>query len=428
MMRGNMAGPRGARWRSMLRAGYAALMDPASFSRLFYRVLNVGVDPADSRQIALQKRLLTSLSLIPIPSAIAWSAVYFAAGVTLAGVLVAGHIVGTMTNLVWFARSRRYSLFLTSQLLLIIVLPWLLTLILGGFAASSVVIIWAALAPLSAVVLGNLRQASIWLIAFAALLASAAAAEPFLTPAALPDWFVTWFFALNIGAVITISFAVLYYFVRQRDVLEERAEMLFLNILPREISDALQAEQRTIASYHDAASILFADLVDFTPMAASMKPLALVDLLNEVFQCFDTLVEKYDLEKIKTIGDCYMVAAGVPRGRTDHAVAIVSLALDMQADVARQQFAGRQLAFRIGVNSGPVVAGVIGRKKFIYDLWGDAVNVASRMESQGQSGAIQITRRTYDLVAATFVCEPRGRVAVKGAGELEAWHVTGLRT
>ena len=121
------------------------------------------------------------------------------------------------------------------------------------------------------------------------------------------------------------------------------------------------------------------------------------------------MVEKYDLEKIKTIGDSYMVAAGVPRPRPDHAKAIVQLALDMRVAVAQHKFGGRQLAFRIGINSGPVVAGVIGRKKFIYDLWGDTVNVASRMESHGQSGAIQITRRTYDLIKDEFVCEAKGR-------------------
>jgi len=228
--------------------------------------------------------------------------------------------------------------------------------------------------------------------------------------------------------VIMIGFGVLYYFVGQRDYFQERSEMLLLNILPKEISEALKAGPKTIAAHHDAASILFADVVQFTPLAATMTPLQLVELLNEVFQCFDNLVEKYDLEKIKTIGDCYMVAAGVPRGRPDHATALVGLALDMQAAVAERTFGGQRLAFRMGINSGPVVAGVIGRKKFIYDLWGDAVNVASRMESQGQSGAVQITRRTYELIKDQFVCEPRGTATIKGAGELEVWHVVGRKS
>jgi adenylate cyclase len=227
--------------------------------------------------------------------------------------------------------------------------------------------------------------------------------------------------------VIAIAFVLLYYFVGQRNFFQERSEMLLLNILPKEISEALKAERRTIAAHHDAASILFADVVDFTPMAAAMTPLRLVDLLNEVFQCFDDLVEKYDLEKIKTIGDCYMVAAGVPRSRADHAQALIELALDMQEAVAARTFGGRSLAFRIGINSGPVVAGVIGRKKFIYDLWGEAVNLASRMESQGQSRTIQITRNTHELVKDAFDCEARGTIKVKGADRMEVWHVIGRK-
>jgi guanylate cyclase len=158
-----------------------------------------------------------------------------------------------------------------------------------------------------------------------------------------------------------------------------------------------------------------------------MSPAEVVNLLNEIFSHFDALVERHDLEKIKTIGDCYMAAAGVPRRRADHAQAIVRLALDMRAYVEGQTFAGRRILFRIGINSGPVLAGVIGRKKFIYDLWGDAVNTASRMESHGVGGVIQITRATYELVKNDFVCEPRGTVNVKGKGEMEVWVVTGVR-
>jgi guanylate cyclase len=151
----------------------------------------------------------------------------------------------------------------------------------------------------------------------------------------------------------------------------------------------------------------------------------LVTILEEVFLAFDGLADRYGVEKIKTIGDCYMVAAGVPRERADHAQALVALALDMLEIVASRTFGGHRLAFRIGINSGPVVAGVIGRRKFIYDLWGDAVNLASRMESHGAEGAIQITRATYELVKDAFVCEPRGLVEIKGGGRIEAWHVVG---
>ena len=263
----------------------------------------------------------------------------------------------------------------------------------------------------------------VWIVGFIALLVVGGVLDPHLTAPGLPDALITWFFVLNLTAVVTVAFALLYYFVGQRNFFQERSETLLLNILPREISETLKARPRTIAEQFDQASILFADVVEFTPMAAGMTPLSLVDLLNDVFECFDDLVEKYDLEKIKTIGDCYMVAAGVPRRRDDHAEVLVRLALDMRDAVAERSFGGRQLAFRIGVNSGPVVAGVIGRKKFIYDLWGESVNMASRMESHGVRSAVQITERTWRLVKDHFQCEDRGTIDVKGAGPTRVWHV-----
>jgi len=180
---------------------------------------------------------------------------------------------------------------------------------------------------------------------------------------------------------------------------------------------------RSGADHFEGASILFADVVDFTPMSEQMSPTELVDLLNEIFSYFDELVEKYDVEKIKTIGDCYMVASGSARPRPDHAHVLARLALDMREYVTQRRFGEHIVNLRIGINSGPVVAGVIGRKKFIYDLWGDAVNTASRMESHGSNGTIQITRATYDLIKDEFSCERRGTVYVKGKGEMEAWHI-----
>ncbi|MCW5723038.1 MAG: adenylate/guanylate cyclase domain-containing protein [Devosia sp.] len=387
----------------------------------------VGVDPGDSSDIALQKRLAVLLFVGTLPLTILWSIVYLIAGAPLTAAIPAFYSIFTPINTALFAWSRNLGVYRFSQLLVVLVLPWLVMMSMGGFKPSSVVIIWAALCPLGALLLEELRRTLLWIVGFVLLLVASAILQPYLTPVDLPESFVTWFFMLNIGSVISITFLLLYYFVGQRNFFQERAEMLLLNILPREISEALKAEQRTIAAQYDSASILFADVVEFTPMAATMTPMRLVDLLNDVFQCFDDLVETYDLEKIKTIGDCYMVAAGVPRPRTDHAHALVQLALDMRAAVASRTFGGRRLAFRIGINSGPVVAGVIGRKKFIYDLWGEAVNLASRMESHGQSGAIQITRNTYELVKDAFVCEAKGLVNVKGASQMDVWHVLGRK-
>ncbi|GBE64743.1 hypothetical protein MFM001_12050 [Mycobacterium sp. MFM001] len=387
----------------------------------------VGAAATDTNEIALQKRLAVVLCAGTLPLTALWSVIYLQMHVPLAAAIPAFYTLVTPVNTALFAWTRNLEFYRFTQLLLILILPWLLTIALGGFRPSSVVVIWAALCPLGSLLLEELRRTLLWIVGFVALLVVTAVLQPHLTPADLPDTFVTWFFVLNVGAVIAIVFGLLHYFVARRNYFQETSEMLLLNILPKEISEALKTEPRAIAAHYDGASILFADIVEFTPMAAAMTPLSLVDLLNEVFQCFDALVDKYDLEKIKTIGDCYMVAAGVPRPRADHAQALVELALDMRAEIARRTFGGRRLNFRIGINSGPVVAGVIGRKKFSYDLWGETVNMASRMESHGQSGVIHITENTFELVRGEFDCEARGPIEVKGAGRVQTWCVIGRK-
>jgi adenylate cyclase len=230
-------------------------------------------------------------------------------------------------------------------------------------------------------------------------------------------------------------FTLLALFAKQRqDALvalrgeQDRAESLLLNILPRSIAEKLKAQPQTIADQFTAASILFADVVDFTPRSEHLSPAEVVGLLDDLFSHFDTLAERYELEKIKTIGDCYMVAAGVPVPRPDHARALAMMALDMlEAMRAGEAMGDLGMELRIGINSGPVVAGVIGRKRFLYDLWGDAVNIASRMESQGTAGRIQVTRATFELLEDGFHFEPRGTVTVKGKGDMETWYLVGPR-
>jgi guanylate cyclase len=249
------------------------------------------------------------------------------------------------------------------------------------------------------------------------------------TAVAFPDDVILAFGALNIGAVSLIAFTLLATFAQQRGAAQERVEELLLNILPDEIVERLQSDRQAIADHFEEASILFADIVDFTPLSGGLEPAEIVGLLDRLFTEFDELADRYRVEKIKTIGDAYMVAAGVPRARADHAHALASMALDMRDCVrrhARSDGAGA-LELRIGINSGPVVAGVIGRRRFLYDLWGDAVNVASRMESHGVPGEIQITRATWELIREDFRCEPRGSVEIKGKGRVEAWHLIGRR-
>ena len=231
----------------------------------------------------------------------------------------------------------------------------------------------------------------------------------------------------NLVVVVIFVYYMMLYYVRQRASLLAQSDGLLRNILPDEIADRLKTSEETIADDYDSASILFADIVDFTPMSAGMTPSELVALLDEVFTGIDALVEERSLEKIKTIGDAYMVAAGVPRPREDHAQVLCDLALAVQDLVRAREFGGRQVSFRIGINSGPVVAGIIGTKKFSYDLWGDSVNTASRMESSGTAGEIQITSITKRLVEPDFFCEPRGTVEVKGKGPMKVWTLTGRR-
>ena len=239
--------------------------------------------------------------------------------------------------------------------------------------------------------------------------------------------------ALNVTVAGAVVFGLLAQFVRQREealaalrVEQDRAETLLLNILPRSIAERLKTDSATIADQFAAASILFADVVDFTPLSDRLPPAEVVGLLDHLFTHFDLLAERYAVEKIKTIGDAYMVAAGVPTPRADHAQAMALMALDMREAMRSDDDVGHLgLELRIGINSGPVVAGVIGRKRFLYDLWGDAVNMASRMESAGTPGEIQVTRATYELLRDGFELEPRGTVPIKGKGDIETWYLVG---
>lgn len=209
---------------------------------------------------------------------------------------------------------------------------------------------------------------------------------------------------------------------------QEKSERLLLNILPPTIAEQLKQEHSTIADGFAEATVLFADIVGFTKIAARVSPTELVHLLNKIFSRFDQLVEKHGLEKIKTIGDAYMVVGGLPLPRPDHAEAIALMALDMQAEI--NQFSletGEPFSIRIGINTGPVVAGVIGLKKFIYDLWGDTVNIASRMESHGIPGAIQVTPDTYELLKDKFFLQKRGVIHVKGKGEMTTYLLMGAK-
>jgi class 3 adenylate cyclase len=237
---------------------------------------------------------------------------------------------------------------------------------------------------------------------------------------------------VNVGLVAMIAgFSFYIYTIYQQaeynlELERKKSESLLHNILPVKIADRLKENPTTIADKYENTSILFADLVDFTTFSEKLFPEKVVQILNEIFSIFDDLAEKYKLEKIKTVGDAYMLVAGLPSHRQDHAEAIAEFALDMVEALKKYKTEdNKTLGVRIGINSGPVVAGVIGKKKFIYDLWGDTVNTASRMESHGIPGEIQVSQMSYELLKERYIFTERGFIDVKGKGQMKTYLLKG---
>jgi guanylate cyclase len=395
------------------------------------RALAIGADPRDTADERFRKRLLVGVGLLILPFGFVWGFLYWVIGEHWVALTPWAYVAGSTISLVVFARTRNFAFLRTAQLLLILIAPALGMVMLGGLHESSSVILWSLLAPLGAVAFGRPSRAWPWFAAFVTTLVLALVLSEVVRPdsADLPGAFTLTFDVLNIVVVSFVAMLLLVTFARGRDSAQERVEALLLNVLPAEIAQRLQSDPNSIADHFDDASILFADVVDFTPMASRLDAREVVGLLDRLFTSFDELVDRYDVEKIKTIGDCYMVAAGVPRRRPDHAQALAGLALELRECAKSCLTDGPEtdLRLRIGISSGPVVAGVIGRRRFLYDLWGDTVNMASRMESHGTPDTIQITRTTFDLLQEDFVTEPIGLVDVKGKGEVETWRLVGPR-
>src|SRR5215218_7109807 len=408
----------------------------AAADRLTARLALVGADPHDDEDLRARKALLVLISVLILPVAALWGALYLAFGspVGVVPLVYFGVLLGAIAV---FSRTRDFPWLLRVGQIDILLAPTLSMIPLGGFLNSGGVGLWGIVAPLGALVFGEVGSAARWYVAYLVVFLGSGIVGEVIGPVwpLPPGWFTSTMLALNIAVGGTIVFTLLAVFARERrDALaalrqeQAKAENLLLNILPRSIADKLKAQTQPIADHFQSASILFADVADFTPWSERLPPAEVVGYLDHLFSHFDELAERYGLEKIKTIGDCYMVAAGVPTPRPDHARALALMALDMlDAMRSNDEVAHLGLELRVGINSGPVVAGVIGRKRFLYDLWGDAVNTASRMESQGTSGRIQITGATKDLLEDEFVCEPRGTIAIKGKGEIEAWYLVASR-
>lgn len=395
------------------------------------RLALVGVAPGDPDDVRLQKVTLTLAAVTVTALAVIWVGTYLALGLPVSAAIPFAYQVASVVSLITFAWTKGYRLFRFSQIVLMTLLPFLLQWSLGGYVASSAVSLWALVAVFGALFFYGARQAVPWFAAFIALTIVSGVADPRLaqSPAVIPTGVQVAFFVLNILGVSVTAYLLLQYSLRTRDAALARSDDLLLNVLPGSIANRLKRDQGIIAERFEEVTVLFADVANFTPFAEKTSPERVVEVLDEIFSAFDRLTRERGLEKIKTIGDAYMVAGGLPEPRPDHAQAVAGLAIEMQSKLAQVSGAlGLGLQIRIGIDTGPVVAGVIGRHRFTYDLWGDTVNTASRMESQGVAGRIQVTEATYRRLGDLFSFEDRGEIEIKGKGRLRAYLLVEQRT
>ena len=388
------------------------------------RLVTIGVLADDPEEERLRKASLTLTATLVSALAVIWVATYSMLGLYLSAAIPFAYQVISIGSLVGLARTGRFEFFRTSQLSLMLVLPALLQWSLGGFVASSGVMLWSLVTPLGALAFS--RRPLPWFSGYLVLTVALGVAEAFLIPAPIPASVNVVFFVLNIGGVSAVVYFLLRYFMRGLALEQQKSERLLLNVLPATIAQRLKAGERPLADRFEDVAVLFADLVGFTAISEQLTPEGVVEMLDGLFSEFDAMAERHQLEKIKTVGDAYMVVAGLPEPRSDPAQAVLEMAVEMQRLVAGYRTAvGSELRLRIGIDVGPVVAGVIGEKKFTYDLWGDTVNTASRMESHGIPGQIQVTPRAYERLRDRYLFEPREPVEIKGKGIMAPFLLVG---
>jgi class 3 adenylate cyclase len=392
-----------------------------SSRRLLEGVLSIGQTPeeSDSRRSGRRVFMLAFViaTLLGIPLVFA----RLAQGYTWVGVVDLVTLVISVVLLVVIAiLPKSYTASLHAIFAASMVAPMLDTAMFGGLLPSGLLVSFGLVVALGALLAIDLRAGILWFGIFVLSIVYALVVADWVDPIYTLDD-PAGNAALNLITTGIVTMAVMIYFVHQRDRYQRRSDDLLHAILPDQIAAQLKDAPGTIADDVASASVLFADVVDFTPMSASMAPSELVGVLDELFTVFDGFVNQLALEKIKTVGDAYMVAAGVPQARIDHADAIAELALRIRDHVGANPIKGRRISLRIGISSGPLTAGVIGTHKFSYDLWGDTVNTASRMESEGIPGSIQVSTATYALIKDGFVCEPRGPIEVKGKDTMQTY-------
>ena len=331
----------------------------------------------------------------------------------------------------WLNKNRHYQLATNWMIFMALVLITSASATFGNATGVYYYLCTLAVAPV--LLFGHRHRISVWLFAIAGLVIFLLF-QRFgqLTPAIGPPFSAIaeqWFYYCNLTGLFCVLFSLAFYANStaaqtevELDSERERSERLLLNILPEPIANRLKSGQESIVDAFAEVTVLFADISDFSGLAKQLSPTELVELLNQLFSKYDEIAENHGLEKIKTIGDAYMAAAGLPQPRKDHAHAAAAMAIEMLAATQQTKTPnGVPLKIRIGLNSGPVVAGVIGKKRFIYDLWGDTVNLASRMESHGSSDQIHMTTTTRNLLNPTFTTVERGEIDIKGIGSMRTW-------
>ena len=391
----------------------------------------------------LRRSLLIFAAAFMTFAVMLWLAIYWAMGVNFSSNVPLGYQAISVASLVYYMKTRNFVVFRFIQLTLFLFAPFIMQWSMGSSVTSSGVTLWALLSPIGALVVSGWRESIPWFFAYMVLTVVSGVFDYILGSggsAGIPMNTIGMFFALNFAAMSSILYFLVRYFVIETEKIktqldqqhallaeeQKRSERVLFNVLPSSIAERLKSNEGLIADGYADVTVMFADLVNFTQLTEQMSPEQMVGLLNTVFSGFDDLSEKYGLEKIKTIGDAYMVVGGLTRERQDYAADIANMALEMIDYVARHpQLAKRNLGVHVGIATGPVVAGVIGTKRFIYDLWGDTVNIASRLTDDAKSGHILTDKLTYNRLRHEYLFEPPNVLNVKGKGEMTSYRLIG---
>jgi class 3 adenylate cyclase len=408
------------------------------------------ISSEDSEQDKLNKTLAIFASGLMGFGAMLWLAIYWAMGIKFSATVPLCYLALSASSLGLYLWKCNFELFRFIQVSLFLFVPFIMQWSIGSYVSSSGVMLWALLAPVGVMIFQGPRDSLPWFFAYIVMTGISGFFDYYLSEGVqqgVTMQSVAVFFSLNFAAVSTIVYLLISYFVNQRDKLQARldeqfkllqeeqakSERLLLNILPGPIAQRLKEQHTTIADGFSDVTVMFADIINFTRLSEEMPPKSMVTLLNEVFSHFDQLAEKYGLEKIKTIGDAYMVAGGLDEHhRTDGAAvseqdycrAICGMATEMRDYMETLSGIRKmRLQIHVGIGTGPVVAGVIGMKKFIYDLWGDTVNIASRVTEQAAPSTILVDATTYRRVRNHFDFEGPQSVNVKGKGEITVYRL-----